>query len=120
MQETTKRFQSYRGTWAWLIQRISAIGLFFLIPIKIYTGWAADEKVPYPDFKLSAADLHAASALGEKIDIALLLFFLLHGFYGLRVILIDVGALREDRWFWRTMAVALGLFALAVWWVYLR
>lgn len=120
MQAPERRFQSYRGTWAWLIQRISAIGLFLLIPIKIYTGWAADDKVPYPDFKLSASSLHSASSLGEKIDIALLLFFLLHGFYGLRVILIDVGALREDRWFWRTMIAALGIFAVAVWWVYLR
>ena len=120
MEKIAKRFQSYRGTWAWLIQRISAIGLFLLIPIKIYTGWAADEKVPYPEFLMSAERLHAASSLGSKIDIALLLFFLLHGFYGLRVILIDVGALKEDRWFWRTMTVALGLFALAVWWVYLR
>ena len=45
-----KRFQSYRGTWAWLVQRISAIGLFLLIPLKIYTGWAARDKVPFPEF----------------------------------------------------------------------
>ena len=30
-----RRFQSYRGTWAWLSQRISAIALFLLIPVKI-------------------------------------------------------------------------------------
>jgi succinate dehydrogenase/fumarate reductase cytochrome b subunit len=120
MTTAAKRFQSYRGTWAWLIQRISAIVLFLLIPVKIYTGWAADEKVPYPEFLMSASRVHSASHLGEKIDIALLLCFLLHGFYGLRVILIDVGALREDRWFWRTLTLALGLFSLAVWQVYLR
>src|SRR6266446_1206892 len=46
-----KRFQSYRGTWAWLTQRVSAIGLFLLIPVKIYTGWAAKGKVPdLPEF----------------------------------------------------------------------
>src|SRR5687768_5871976 len=111
-----KRFQNYRGTWAWLIQRISAIGLFLLIPVKIYTGWAADDRVPYPKFAMDPGALHSSSALGEKIDMALLLFFLLHGFYGLRVILIDVGWLKEDRWFWRTMIAAIGLFALAVWW----
>ena len=115
-----KRFQSYRGTWAWLIQRFSAIGLFLLIPVKIYTGWASDDRVPYPDFLMSPGKLHAASYLGEKIDMALLLFFLLHGFYGLRVILIDVGALREDRWFWRTLTAAVLIFALAVWQVYIR
>ena len=115
-----KRFQSYRGTWAWLIQRVSAIGLFLLIPLKIYTGWAADDKVPYPDFMMSAGDFHAASSLGEKVDIALLLFFLLHGFYGVRIILIDLGLLREERWFWRTLILALGIFTLAVWQVYVR
>ena len=32
MEKLSKRFQSYRGTWAWLIQRLSAIGPFLLIP----------------------------------------------------------------------------------------
>ena len=120
MEKTARRFQSYRGTWAWLIQRVSAIGLFLLIPVKIYTGWASDDRVPYPEFMMSASKVHSASRLGERIDIALLLFFLLHGFYGLRVILIDCGVLKEDRWFWRTLTAAVGLFALAVWQVYVR
>ena len=50
----------------------------------------------------------------------LLLFFLLHGFYGLRVILIDVGVIREEKFFWRTLALAMGIFAFAVWFVYIR
>src|SRR3954449_10794760 len=87
-QTSPRRFQSYRGTWAWLTQRISAICLFLLIPIKIYTGWAARDKVPYPEsWSSSAKQVHLTSG----IDILLLLCFLLHGFYGLRVILIDVG-----------------------------
>src|SRR5882672_8164304 len=110
MEKIAKRFQSYRGTWAWLVQRISAIALFLLIPVKIYTGWAADERVPYPEFMMSASRLHSASRLGERIDITLLLCFLLHGFYGMRVILIDLGVLREERWFWRTLTLALALF----------
>ena len=120
MGKIARRLQSYRGTWAWLIQRVSAIGLFLLIPVKIYTGWASDDRVPYPEFMMSASKVHSASRLGERIDIALLLFFLLHGFYGLRVILIDCGVLKEDRWFWRTLTAAVGLFALAVWQVYVR
>jgi len=47
-------------------------------------------------------------------------FFLLHGFYGLRVILIDVGAIREDRFFWRTLILALAIFGMAVWFVYVQ
>jgi len=112
-----KRFQNYRGTWAWLTQRISAICLFLLIPIKIYTGWAARGKVPdLPESLGSAKHLH----FNAGIDIALLLFFLLHGFYGLRVILMDVGAIREDTFFWRTLALSLGLFGVAVWYVYIH
>lgn len=112
-----KRFQSYRGTWAWLIQRISAVILFLLIPIKIYTGWAARGKVPdVPEFLGSGKRLHFSAT----IDILLLLCFLLHGFYGLRVILIDVGVIREDRYFWRALTLSLGLFVFAVWYVYLR
>ena len=49
-----------------------------------------------------------------SLDILLLLFFLLHGLYGLRVILIDVGWLREDRFFWRTLGAALLIFNAAM------
>ena len=120
MENIPKRFQSYRGTWAWLIQRLSAIGLFLLIPVKIYTGWAADDRVPYPSFMMKASNLHSASYLGERIDIALLFFFLVHGCYGLRVILIDLGVVREERWFWRTLTLVLAIFSVAVWQVYIR
>jgi succinate dehydrogenase hydrophobic anchor subunit len=111
-----KRFQNYRGTWAWLIQRFSAIGLFLLIPVKIYTGWAARDMVPFPAFLGSGKHIH----LNATIDVLLLLFFLLHGFYGLRVILIDVSLVKADSFFWRTLLLALALFGLAVWYVYLH
>lgn len=111
-----KRFQSYRGTWAWLAQRVSAIGLFVLIPIKIYSGWARKIDLPFPETFGSPGKIHTNAA----IDIALLFFFLIHAFYGLRVILIDIGVIKEDRWFWRMLAVALSLFALLVWRVYIH
>ena len=112
-----KRFQSYRGTWAWLTQRISAVCLFLLIPVKIYTGWAAKGKVPdLPETIGSARKVH----FNSTIDILLLLFFLLHGFYGLRVILIDFGVIREDKFFWRTLTLALAIFAFAIWFVYIH
>jgi len=111
-----KRFQSYRGTWAWLAQRISAIGLFLLIPVKIYTGWAAKGKVPFPEALGPSRQIH----FNAGIDIALLLFFLVHGFYGLRVILIDLGVLREDTFFWRTISAVVVVFAFTVWFVYIH
>ncbi|SRR6266496_640537 len=109
-----KRFQSYRGTWAWLIQRISAVCLFLLIPIKIYSGWVARDKVP------AVFGLGRKVHLNATVDILLLLFFLLHGFYGLRVILIDLGIVREDKFFWRTLSLAVLIFAFAVWFVYIH
>ena len=112
-----KRFQSYRGTWAWLVQRISAVCLFLLIPIKIYTGWASKGKVPeLPEFLGSGKKIH----LNASLDILLLLFFLLHGFYGLRVILIDLGWIREDKFFWRTLGAVVVIFGFAVWFVYVH
>jgi succinate dehydrogenase/fumarate reductase cytochrome b subunit len=110
------RFQSYRGTWAWLVQRISAIVLFLLIPLKIYSGWGARGQVPFPNSLLPSTVVHFNAA----IDILLLLCFLLHGLYGVRVILIDLGWLREDRFFWRTLAAALLIFGLTIWFVYLH
>ncbi len=115
-----KRFQSYRGTWAWLTQRISAIVLFLLIPLKIYSGWAAKGKVPYPESWENILGTSKKIHFNSAIDIALLLCFLIHAFYGLRVILIDVGVIKPERWFWRTMAIALGIFAFTTWFVYIH
>ena len=117
VEEMEKRFQSYRGTWAWLVQRISAVCLFLLIPIKIYTGWASKGKVPeLPEFLGSGKKVH----LNATLDILLLLFFLVHGFYGLRVILIDLGWIREDKFFWRTLGAVVVIFGFAVWFVYVH
>ena len=110
------RFGSYRGTWAWLTQRVSAVILFVLIPVKIYTGWAAHQKVPFPETWVPSFRVHFNAA----IDIALLLCFLLHGFYGVRVILIDLGWIREDTFFWRTLGVAAAIFGFTVWFVYIH
>jgi len=54
------------------------------------------------------------------LDLALLFCFLVHALYGARIILIDLGWIREDTFFWRTLAAAMALFALATWFVYLR
>ena len=54
------------------------------------------------------------------IDLALLFFLLVHMLYGLRVVLVDVGWVPEDRFFWRTGVLALALFALAFYFLYVR
>lgn len=110
-----RRWQPYRGTLAWLAQRISALALFVLLPLKLYSGYGTAGKLPW----LSADDgraLHANAA----IDLALLLFLLVHMLYGVRVILIDVGWLREDQFFWGTAGLASALFAGAFYVLYVR
>ena len=89
------------------------IGFALLIP---HAAWAAKDRVPFPDCLGSSKKLH----FNATIDILLLLFFLLHAFYGLRVILIDVGWMREDKFFWRTLGLSLGIFGAVVWYVYVH
>lgn len=105
----------YRGTVAWVIQRISAIVMIVLLPLKLYTGWAARDRLPWV-LPGSPKQMHFNAAL----DLVLLLCLLIHMAYGIRVMLIDAGVIREDRWFWRFTAGALALFAVIVWAVYLR
>ena len=116
---TERRIQNYRGTWAWLIQRFSAIGLFLLIPIKIYSGWAARGKVPYPEAWEGVVGTSKKVHFNSAIDIALLLFFLLHAFYGLRVILMDFGIIKANTFFWRILIFALLIFGFTTWFVYI-
>jgi succinate dehydrogenase/fumarate reductase cytochrome b subunit len=108
--------QPYRGTIAWLVQRLSAIALVFLVPLKMYTGYAMSGKLPWPSAKYGPETFHANTI----IDITILLCLFLHAFYGIRVILMDLGWIREDRWFWRATILALGMFALSIYWLYIR
>ncbi|MCA1553649.1 MAG: hypothetical protein LC737_04650 [Chloroflexi bacterium] len=110
-----RRWQPYRGTLAWLAQRVSALALFVLVPIKIYSGYGTVGKLPWFAVGDSAA-LHVNAA----IDVSLLFFLLVHMLYGLRVILIDVGWIREDSYFWRTSALAATIFLIACYYLYLR
>lgn len=114
-ERSNRRLQSYRGTWAWILQRVSALVLVVLVPLKMYSGWGMMGKVPWFAGG-SAAAIHSSTA----IDVGLLLCILIHAFYGLRVIAIDFGWIREDRFFWRTTALALGIFAFCVYYLYVR
>jgi succinate dehydrogenase hydrophobic anchor subunit len=110
-----RRWQPYRGTLAWLAQRASALALVVLLPVKLYSGYGTAGKLPW----LSAEDSRALHA-NTAIDVSLLFFLVLHVAYGLRVILIDVGIIREDRYFWRFAGLAMGIFAAAVYYLYVR
>ncbi len=112
---TRRRWQPYKGTVAWLTQRISALALFVILPIKIYSGYGAVGKVPW--FGPGSA---LAGHVNAALDLSLLLFLLVHALYGLRVILIDLGLIREDRFFWETAALSAVIFCGAMYYLYLR
>jgi succinate dehydrogenase hydrophobic anchor subunit len=108
-----RTLQPYRGTTAWLLQRISALLLVFLVPLKMYTGYALAGKVPW--FKSgSPDDVH----VNTVIDVLLLFCIVLHALYGIRVMLVDVGWIREDRFFWRTTALAVLIFGFCTFYLY--
>lgn len=98
-----------------MLQRASAIILVFILPLKMYSGYGAMHKVPWFE-NGSAWQFHMNAA----IDITLLFCILLHAFYGIRVILIDFGWIREDKFFWRFTALAGLIFCVSVWHLYLR
>ncbi|MGI8906406.1 MAG: hypothetical protein ACR2IE_07955 [Candidatus Sumerlaeaceae bacterium] len=114
-ERTSRSLQMYRGTFAWLIQRVSALALVVLVPLKMYSGYALLGKVPWPE-SIGPDAVHASTTS----DVLILLCLYLHALYGIRVILIDVGWIREDRWFWRMSILALTLFALSIYWLYFR
>lgn len=78
------------GYIAWLIQRITAILLVVLLPLKIYSGYAMIGKLPGGSV---VAGLHINAAL----DALLLFAVIFHALYGVRVILIDVGVVKDNR-----------------------
>ena len=81
------------------MQRVSALVLVVVVPLRMYTGYAFLGKVPW--FKSGSAP---AVHMNTALDITMLLCILLHALYGIRVMLIDVGWIREDKFFWRTTA----------------
>jgi succinate dehydrogenase/fumarate reductase cytochrome b subunit len=110
-----RRWQPYRGTVAWVAQRVSAIALFVLVPIKMYSGYGASGKLPWLD-SVSGLALH----VNMIIDLSLLFFLLVHALFGLRVMLIEGGLLGVERGFWQTAAAAAALFLVAVYVLYIR
>ncbi|MGO4887443.1 hypothetical protein ACJ2A9_06790 [Anaerobacillus sp. MEB173] len=78
------------GYIAWLVQRITAILLVILLPLKIYSGYAMIGKLP-------GAGVISALHLNAGLDALLLFAVIFHALYGVRVILIDVGVVKDNR-----------------------
>jgi succinate dehydrogenase/fumarate reductase cytochrome b subunit len=78
------------GYISWLVQRITALLLLILLPLKIYSGYAMIGKLPGIGF-LSTLHLNAF------LDAGLIFALIFHALYGFRVILIDVGWVKDNR-----------------------
>jgi hypothetical protein len=86
--------------------RFSGPLLFVLVGLKILSGYSLTGKftgVPWlPGFHEN-----------RTLDFLLILLFIFHAFYGLRLFLIDIGMMRRERLlFWTSTFLGVGLFAL--------
>ena len=93
---------------AWIVQRVCAIFLIVAAPIKLFTGYAFTLKISFISFP-TALKWHTSPIL----DSMLIIGASFHVFYGLRTILIDLGAKRETFLFWLGTSLSF-LFSLTV------
>ena len=98
---------------AWLSQRITGLVLMFLLPWKIYSGYALTGQVPRIQGLLS-------SHIVTTLDGLLVITVIFHIAYGLRVLLIDVGIKQEKLLFF--LATLLGglLSVISLYYIYWR
>lgn len=89
-RELKLRQSPFVGYIAWLVQRITAVILLVLLPLKIYSGYAITGKLPGAGFFPS---LH----LNAVLDAFLIFALIFHALYGVRVILIDMGIVKDNR-----------------------
>lgn len=94
------------GYIAWLIQRITALILLIVFPLKMYSGYAITGKVPGQAFLSS---IHTNSLL----DTLLIFAIIFHALYGIRVILIDLGFVKDNRGIFKLFTI-LGSVIFAV------
>ena len=88
--------------------RFSGPVLFILVGLKILSGYALTEKV---GGILLLSGLHDNRAL----DLSLLVLFLFHAFYGLRLFLIDLGMMNRERLlFWISTILSAGLLIFSL------
>ncbi|MCA0174548.1 hypothetical protein [Bacillus sp. RAR_GA_16] len=98
LQEVKVKQRPYVGYVAWLVQRITALILLFLLPIKIYSGYAMIGKLPGAG---AISSLH----LNAMLDSLLIFALIFHALYGFRVILIDIGVIRDNRNVFKTFTI---------------
>ena len=88
--------------------RFSGPVLFILVGLKILSGYALTGKI---GGMLWLSGLHDNRAL----DLSLLVLFIFHAFYGLRLFLIDLGMMNRERLlFWISTILSAGLLTVSL------
>ncbi|WP_017378845.1 hypothetical protein [Paenisporosarcina sp. TG-14] len=90
IQELKLKQHPYVGYIAWLVQRITALLLLILLPLKIYSGYALIGKLP-------GSGVLTTLHINAFLDAFLIFALIFHSLYGLRVILIDIGVVKDNR-----------------------
>ncbi|MFG6150658.1 hypothetical protein [Halobacillus sp. B23F22_1] len=90
LQEVKVKQRPHVGYIAWLVQRITALILLIFLPLKIYSGYAMIGKLPGAG---TISSLH----LNATVDAFLIFALIFHALYGIRVILIDIGVVQDNR-----------------------
>jgi succinate dehydrogenase/fumarate reductase cytochrome b subunit len=95
----------------WVFHRVSGLLLIFLLGVKFFTSFFLMTKDQKPDWALV---LHT----NPFIDTILIVSVVFHAFYGLRTVIMDLGARKEKVLFWVFTVLGV-LFSAALIVVYL-
>lgn len=101
---------------AWIFHRVTGILLIFVVGIKMLTGFGLSGRLSLPS---AMSDLHAGRTASTVLDIVLVLLFIFHSLYGIRISLIDLGIKNERPLFWGFSGAGVVIFAIAVLFIYL-
>lgn len=91
------------GSVAWVVQRLGAVVLLILVPLKVVSGWAFREDIP-------GRDLLVRIHTNGLIDVALIAAIAFHAAFGVRTMLIDIGWVRTAE----RLTIPLAVLALTV------
>ena len=79
-----------KATWLWLLQRITAVLIFFALAIHVWSIHYVELGQP---ILFAGVAIRLKSILSLIVDSSLLFFGLFHGLNGLRTVLLDYSAL---------------------------
>lgn len=98
IQKLEQKQRPFVGYIAWLVQRITALLLLILLPLKIYSGYVVVGKLP-------GTGLLTTLHINAFLDAFLIFALIFHSLYGLRVILIDIGVVKDNRGIFKVFTI---------------